>query len=408
MEEARVDEGALDSAAEYAIRNTKHFIESFGPREPGSESERKAQEQVQRELEHYADEVRTEPFQVTPKAFMGFLPAATVLLLASAFVYSVVPWLALLLSVSALAVVVLEFGMYKQFLDPFLPKKTSHNVYAVRKASGDAKRTIIVSGHVDSAYEMRFNLIGRFALLGVGALGVTCLVFLLFVNMAHVLLGDVLLSRIGAVWHAVEWLRFVIVPASIPAFLFTRFSFVVPGANDNLTGTFVAMAVMKHLHEKAIRFDNTEVACLITGSEEAGLRGAKAFAKKHRNELLEKETVFLALDTLRDPDHLAVYDRDMSGTVRNHRGACDLLQRAGKEIGLNLSFESVYVGSSDAAAFSQEGIPAVALGGMDPSPPRYYHTRLDDWNNMSAECLRRSFGLSMRFVQLYDRQGLTD
>jgi Zn-dependent M28 family amino/carboxypeptidase len=180
----------------------------------------------------------------------------------------------------------------------------------------------------------------------------------------------------------------------------------VPGANDNLTGSLTAIAVLKHLQEEGIRFEHTEVACLITGSEEAGLRGAKAFAKAHREELTRAETVFVALESFRDTECMAVYNRDMSGTVRHHPGVCSLLQQAGKNCGFDLPIEKVYVGSTDAAAITQAGIPAAALAGMDPGPPRYYHTRLDHWKNMDPECLRRGFSVALEAVRLYDERGV--
>lgn len=42
------------------------------------------------------------------------------------------------------------------------------------------------------------------------------------------------------------------------------------GANDNLTGCFISMAVVKYMQHHDIRFENTEVWVVLTGSEEAG------------------------------------------------------------------------------------------------------------------------------------------
>ena len=57
-----------------------------------------------------------------------------------------------------------------------------------------------------------------------------------------------------------------------------------------------------------------KVVALITDGEEAGLRGAKAFAKKHYKEYVESgvETSVLCVDTLTDLDYLNVYNRDMT------------------------------------------------------------------------------------------------
>ena len=74
------------------------------------------------------------------------------------------------------------------------------------------------------------------------------------------------------------------------AFLLQYYFFrIADGANDNLSACFVVMSVLKEMKEKNIRYENTEVCCLITGSEEAGLRGALAYAQRHRKELSNTE-----------------------------------------------------------------------------------------------------------------------
>lgn len=59
------------------------------------------------------------------------------------------------------------------------------------------------------------------------------------------------------------------------------------GANDNLTGCFISMAVVKYMQHHDIRFENTEVWVVLTGSEEAGtsrrkgvLQGAQGRARR--------------------------------------------------------------------------------------------------------------------------------
>ena len=47
---------------------------------------------------------------------------------------------------------------------------------------------------------------------------------------------------------------------------------------------------------------------MLTGSEEAGLRGAKNYAEIHEKELKEIETVVIACDTMRDLKDMACND----------------------------------------------------------------------------------------------------
>jgi hypothetical protein len=193
-------------------------------------------------------------------------------------------------------------------------------------------------------------------------------------------------------------------------FLNTDFFTVVPGANDNLTGAIGAIAVAKHLCADATTaLTNTELVVLISGSEEAGLRGAKAFAESHRAELVASgvETAFLELETLREIEHLSIADRDMNGLVRQDPRIVKLVSRAAvMELGHDIRRQSVYCGATDAAAIAQIGVAAVSLEGMNPGPARYYHTTLDHPGNMSVECISAALRITARAAVLFDLEGL--
>lgn len=400
------DEGWLEAAVQYVLERTKQVIEAFGPRDPGSEGERRAQEFVREELKRCADEVHEEAFRVAPKALMIFVPVMSVLLLFGIFGYAACPITALLAVLLSFAVFMLHYRHYWEMLDPFLPKRISRNVYAVRKASKERTRRIILSGHIDAAYEWRYNCMGRGVLLLVGAWSIAGVFYITSLNLLH---GVFLLAHRmpdSPVWQALEWARYGFVPACILAFFFTRFSVVAPGANDNLTGVFTSMGVLKRLHESGTRFEHTEVCCLITGSEEAGLRGAKAFVAQHLQELQETPTAFLALDTLGEAEFLTVYLRDLNGTVRHDAAFSALVRDAAKACGYDLPYGAIHIGATDAAALTKAGIAATVLVGMDPAPARYYHTRFDDLSNMDPECIRRSLAIADAAVRRYDEMGV--
>jgi aminopeptidase YwaD len=128
------------------------------------------------------------------------------------------------------------------------------------------------------------------------------------------------------------------------------------------------MAIMKEMAENDFRFENTEVCCLITGSEEAGLRGAKAFCKKHAKELKKVDTVFVPFEVLRECEHLTVYKQDMNGLVRSDKALVDLLLAAGKRVGAPMKCTPIPLGSTDAAAFSQAGLRAAGICGSERYP----------------------------------------
>ena len=198
----------------------------------------------------------------------------------------------------------------------------------------------------------------------------------------------------------------VFIPFEIAFLFFQSWTKSVPGASDNLSGCYTGMATIKSLDEAGIEFENTEVVMICSGSEEAGLRGAKAYVKAHEKELKDFPTVVVALDTFRDLEDMAVYDRDLSGTVQHDWGAKNLVKNAAANCGFDLKFESIYIGGCDAAAFTQKGIKATGFAAMNPDPPRYYHTRLDTPENLRPECITAGIEIMCETLCMYDKEGL--
>ena len=294
-----------------------------------------------------------------------------------------------------------EFLFYKEFTDPFYPKATSHNTYCIRKASGETRRRIILGGHADSSIEWRPTHIG-----GAGFLYFTFaypLVGLLY-NIAIAIVGLAAGPR-----PVLVWISCAFIPGYILLICFMNYKLCVDGANDDLTGCMTAAAVMKFLGDNDLRFENTEVVVMLSGAEESGLRGAKAGAKQHPEfRDANVETVYVALDTLRDYDDMAIYNRDMSGTVKNDARACALVRQGGKLAGVELPYAVLFAGATDAAAMSQAGIPAASFCAMNPGPPKYYHTRDDRADILEPRTVEKCLEIALETVFLFDEQGLKE
>ncbi|MDQ1256098.1 MAG: family peptidase [Candidatus Hydrogenedentes bacterium] len=402
-----LDESQLKRLSAYVTERSKYVIETFGPRPPGSEAEHRAQELVREDLSACCDgEVVIDPFPVAPKAFMSAPRVAGIFMLMSMVAYWFSACAAITLSALAILVIVQEIGRYKLFLDPFFLTRTSYNVLGRQRPRGEMKRRIVLNGHPDAAYEWRYHFLSPRWFPAVVAYCAVALAFKVLIDTGFFFLGDGWAGGYHGIWFAAGLLQFVFAPAGLIAITFTSFKQVAPGANDNLSGTFLATGIAKALRETGVQLENTELAVLITGSEEAGLRGAKAFVRLYPHEFRDVETIVIALDTICDLDHLYVYNRDLNGTVSHDPATCQLLHNAGKACGRELPSGTVFLGSSDATAFTQAGIRAAALCAMDPAPADYYHNRRDNWDRLNPESIEATARILIEAIRQYDENGL--
>lgn len=404
----------LKKYADYVATQIAKTIEVAGGGRPsGYPQEHKAQNYVIEHMTPVADEVRTEEFKLHPKAFMGWVLIDGICMLITALLLIIYFFIApikglvivsLILTVISVACILGEFLFYKEFLDPLFPEREAKNVICTRKAKGETKRRIIFSGHVDSAWEWRYTYLGGGRLLTtIIAIGIVCLVVdLIIVILAACGLFTTWFLIIGRIFAIIT------IPAMILIIFFMNWSICVDGANDNLSGVFASMAVMQYLSDNDIRFENTEVVSISMSSEEAGLRGAKDFAKRHAKEFLDSgvETICICTDTLRDFDDMGIYNKDMSGTVKLDAKTAGLVKEASHLAGLDLPYANVFFGSSDAAALAQGGMKACCLAAMDPTPARYYHTRLDTADNLDKRTIAAGVNTLLEAAFLFDEKGL--
>lgn len=390
----------------YVTDGIKHVCETYKRRLAGSASERACQEYFACELSQYADKVDKEQVTLHPKAFMGSIIVQALFGILTAALFwgarlSRSPLLSVLCCISgviAFASWFLEFVLYRQVFDRLYPKAESDNVIATRKSSGKATKQIIFVGHADAAYEMA--MLSREPLWLVALLVVIADIGVI-VSMAGGIL-QLFMDTSSGFWSAFAIAQSVFMLAYIPFLWLVDWRTVTDGANDNLTGCYISMEILRNMERENIRFEHTDVRCLITCGEEAGLRGAFAYAKRHGAELMGIDTVVIAVDTINEPGELMVYPRGICGTQRNSEEVCELLRQAGRNCGVDLQDAGIYPGANDADAFSRRGIKATAICGVCHSPAPYYHTRLDTWDNINPYCISKTMEICGEAARLFD------
>lgn len=406
LKNAKTDLRALSG---YCVQGITDVCHNFGPRPAGEESEKKAQEYMMEDLKKYCDSISRETFKLNPDAFMGFVKicggsmfAATASNILGAFTNKKAALGALAGVGTTVAALGGEFFFYKKLFDPLYKEKESGNIVAVRKATGETKRRIIFSGHTDSAPEWTYTY-------KCGSNGSYYVILPAVAGLALTIgtAATVLCSKNQKLKKGLALSQLAFVPAYAALFKFTDSKRYVDGANDDLSGCYVSSSVLKYLADNDIRFENTEVICVLAGGEEAGTRGSEAFFKAHPEYKTDGvETIFIAADNIRDADFMEIYEKDMNGIVKNDTRVCSLLKNAALKCGKDIPVGAIPLGSTDAASASKAGIPAASFVAMDPAPARYYHTRLDTADILEQGTMEDTIEIMLQALFDFDEKGL--
>lgn len=398
-----------DFFAKYMIDEITHICKTFEKRDPGSNGEKQACEYMADVLKNDCgcDRVSVESFKENPGSFFGWIYFTITFVLAAVALFFVLPVLSIVLIVLGLVIAFLQFGLYKKAVDRFFPEKTGHNVTALKAPAGEVKRRIMFNGHPDAAWEWPVN----YKLGGVGfeSHAIICGVGALY----YLVLSIIYIAKNGVHLGLIDTAS-PLFKAALCGLIFVPFLFglyfmwnknrIVDGANDNLSGCYMGIAILKALKDEGIELQNTELGVILTGSEEAGLRGSKAWCEAHKGEFDDVPTIILSYDTIHDPKYLMTNYRDLNGTVKVDKDASDLFMEAAKELNIHCTKGMVppLGGATDSAAFAQAGFRATGITGLNHKLEDYYHTRRDTYDNMNADGLAGCFAVSVKALEMFD------
>ena len=383
------------------IDEITHICQNFEKRGPGSKGEKQACEYAAEQMKEYGcDRVYVEGFKENPGSFFGWIYFTITCCFIAYASYFFVPALTVVFIALGLVLCVLQFGLYKKVVDKFFKEKTGHNAAGFKKPTGEVKRRIIFNGHPDAAWEWPFKYM--FTYLGFDIHMFTCFIgafYLLGIAIARLsgALDDALATKLGLI-------ALIFVPFWFALYFMWNKNKIVDGANDNLTGCYMGMAILKLLKDEGIELENTEIGVVFSGSEEAGLRGAKAWCEAHADEFNDVPTFVYSYDTIAQSEQLMVNYRDLNATVKVDKDVSDLFYEACQDLGIpcKKGFVPPLGGATDSAAFAQAGMRSTGITALNHALPDFYHTRLDNPDALNKDCLAKCFAASVKVLEMFD------
>ena len=392
-----------NEAAQFMIDEITHICNKFEKRAPGSKGEQQACEYMADQLKDLGcDTVYVDEFKENPGSFFGWIYFTITCCFLALVSYFFVPALSIVFIALGLILCVLQFGLYKKTVDKCFKEKIGHNAAGFKKPTGEVKRRIIFNGHPDAAWEWPFKYM--FTYLGFDIHMIVCFIGAFYTlgiaiaNLAGAFDSNPELGKTLGLWGL------VFAPFWFGLYFMWNSKRVVDGANDNLSGCYIGIAILKALKEEGIELENTEIGVVLTGSEEAGLRGAKAWCEAHAHEFNDVPTFVYSYDTITQPEYMQVNYRDLNATVKVDKDVSDLYYEACQELGIKCGKGVVppLGGATDSAAFAQAGMRSTGVTALNHALPDFYHTRLDTPEALNKDCLADCYAASVKVLEMFD------
>ncbi len=398
---------SADRYTDYMYGLVKKVIDEIGPRPSCSDEEKRLGRLLVEEWKPICDKVETETFTCSPTAFLGYIRFSVTLFFAAVVLYWFYPLASFIMVAIGFSMTFLEFLRYREFVDFLFPRKQGENIIGTIRPKGEATRRVIVSAHMDSAYEFNFIYYLKNAAIPVIELGMVGSVIALCGSLAKTI-GYFYGFADAWAFTVVGYIMIAFTPLMALLFFFHTYK-PVPGAMDDMAGVAVAAGLGKYLDEARKNGDwlpeRTEVVLLAMSSEEAGLRGAKRYVSRHLQELKTTPTYGLFLDGVYDEKYLTVTYRELCTGARHDPELVKMAQDAAASHNWHIFTRMIPLGGTDASPFSLKGVPAICLHCQDTTRAvPNYHTRNDTYEHIRPESLSVSLQLVLDMLKRIDKK----
>lgn len=421
------------------LKHIENIVNTCGPRIAGSKGEYRASQYIFKILQKNCDDSYLDDFAVYPRFYPhGFLKMASTLIIVALFtIFFSFPYLFISLGLLLLGIFIIYISLFRMnllFAFGFLFKKSKSwnatgRIYPryFNDSRSPIKKQVIVCGHTDSAFEMSVMDKGfTFLLLGVGYLLISLLLLLFKLFVSHSDLGWVqnpLYSNSFLLFTYIDIFFLGVSLFGLPCFLYLLHGLLsgdpVIGANDNLSGVGIALALTEYFTKSENRLQNVELWTGSFGSEECGERGAHAFVKKYLNsgEIHPDFSQAVIPESVGAGDRVFIISKEFMHNAKHNPEVCNRLLQANQmynqqQSKLNSNFcpfpcsiVALPFAGSDAGRFAHVGIPSTFYILYDgKTKPRNYHSQLDDLANLDMKSLEVSFEMIKNYLIILDQE----
>lgn len=394
------------NVARRSVENIRYVADNFGERDAGSVGEKRTTDFYTSRLQDACDLIQSESFDVYPDAYTGWTYIVGTLSILALVSYFFSAMVSLLLVLIALTVFIVQFVLGKRFLDPLYKKAQSQNVTALKKSDNQPKCRVYFISSVDAAKE--WTLIRR-----LGGTMLTILTCAVFAGLVYILAIDIarwaIVGELGAKIATGDMLvagyvAIAFAPCFIALFFFVNPRKTVEGANENLSGCETALAILEEMKAQGKTLKGVEVGVILTGSEQAGLRGAKHWCDMHANENKDIPTYFVHLGVLKEPKCICINTHERCGLTKADKTLADMLVSCANDANIKCKKSRLGLfGTTDASAMSERGLKSVSITGFDGAKcPEYLHTRYDTADNTSEFCIANAFEMCCLLLDKLD------
>ncbi|MBM3166531.1 MAG: Zn-dependent exopeptidase M28 [Chloroflexi bacterium] len=402
---------------QHVFNLTDEIVERYPNRLTGTraclETAMRLKEEFSRNCDHTSVDI--EEFTCRPKSFLKYIPVIVIIGIICSFLllfrYPVPALIGFALVIFAFYG---QFVRYWHLLDPLFPKARGYNIHGRIEPEGRVKQQVILSAHHDAAYV--FQLIAHmprfystFMQAGILFLVVGFLVSLIWTAL-------MLFNVPPPAWaHPSIPLALVICSILVLPLAFFTTGQVSPGAGDNMIAVAITNEVARLFQDARKAGTNalqhTRLMVVSFDAEEAGLRGARAFCKKHKEELLSTKTYVFNIDTLYKVKDINFFAHDLNTTVKLSRQVAQDCADIAHALGYPAVVSGMPFGggSTDAAAFGEIGVEATNMAAMSFDVSAFgkdmvYHTKNDLTKYIEPEVVEAALKIARNYILKKDAQ----